>query len=1351
MKLSLSLVLCLLSVYSLHAQSLSLFNLDATTFPTLKAKFYAFDATGKLQRPLASDIILSENGKPRPIVSVTCPPPAAPDVLSSVLVIDISGSMHEGNGTTKRMNLAQAAASAWVNALPPGNECAVTSFDDKNYVNQDFTIDHPKLLSAINSLSPQGGTNYDNAFLAPKTGGLVLSKNAKYRKILVFLTDGQATGNEAAIIAEANRQNCIIFCVAVGMPAPDILKNIATKTGGKYFEHVTTSQEAQGIYAQILAIAQGNQPCEITWQSTDPCETGDVTVQAQWQAQTSTGKYTIAPTKKGSVKVIPTVISFGRRLPGTTNDTTITLRAANADMTVTGVSKTFGTADFTVVNTNFPLRIPQNTSATITLRFAPSDSSSQYASFSISTNTCPAFCSAYGGFPGVKMKIPTLQLTSPNGGEFFVVGSDTLITWQGVAPTDTVSLYYSTDNAATWNLLTSAATGLRYTWKNIPRPTSAQCLVKVVQTGGRVGQVIDWERAYGGSKVDIARSVDQTSDGGYLVAGYTASSDGDVNTFTGGDDYWILKLSSSGQIEKSYVYQGSKSDNAKCARQTFDGGYIVVGYSQSNDNNVPGNKGKTDYWIVKFRVDGGIEWKKTLGGKNEDYAESIQQTADSGYIVCGFTSSVDGDITENKGGFDYWVIKLSKTGVVEWQKTYGGEGDDQAFSIVQTTDGGYAIAGQTASLTGDVTGTKGSSDAWIVKLATDGTIEWQKSFGGSVADNTNSIEQTTDGGYIVAGNTSSNDGDVTGAKGANDYWVLKLTAQGNLDWQKTYGGSSIDIANSIQQTSDGGYVVAGQSSSNDGDITSPKGSSDFWIVKLTKTGAISWQKSLGGKGSDIANSIRQTFDGSYIIAGATSSNDGDVTGNQPGYSYWVVKLDTEGKPLQQDSSDAVFSIVAPQPLSKNIDMLQCLVGKDKDSVIQATVQNPGSYPFRVDKITFTGTNATEFSMLSGAPPFVVPPGGSQSIEIRFTPSTTGLRQAQMLIYTQADTLRQTIVGEGIAPKLGIINSIIDFGYVEVNTPKDTLQVVAIQNIGTAPLTITSTRHASPNDKDFTTLNGGGAFTLAVGEKRPVDVQFLPKDYGTTSGRLLFDYDGVGSPATVQLIGTGVNRDTARTTVSVQDITAHAGDKVVLTLKLQKKSGMELLGAPTTWKARLLYNASILYNEQSSSNCPGISDNCALDISGVYNPQTDELITIPCVATLGATDNSTIIIDDFTWTNSGIYTEVEKQNGSIRLSGVCEDGGVRLFIPAKNSTSLTTRPNPVQDQLQIHYGLREPLTITLELLNMTGQVVQTIMSTQVHPAGQFTVTSDIGLLGNGVYQLRMRTNKETLSTRVDIVK
>ncbi|MBL0323131.1 MAG: choice-of-anchor D domain-containing protein [Ignavibacteria bacterium] len=491
--------------------------------------------------------------------------------------------------------------------------------------------------------------------------------------------------------------------------------------------------------------------------------------------------------------------------------------------------------------------------------------------------------------------------------------------------------------------------------------------------------------------------------------------------------------------------------------------------------------------------------------------------------------------------------------------------------------------------------------------------------------------------------------------------------------------------------------------------------------------------------TDWVSGVAYSPDGSRI---ATASHDNTAR-------VWNIG----GAPPQEDVSDAVFSIVAPSPASQDVEMQQCLVGSDRDSLVSTFARNDGTYPYRVDSITIVGADASQFSLVSGIPPFTVQSSSSRAVEFRFSPTSIGTKTAQLIIFTQSDTLRQMIRGEGVAPSLVVLSDVIDFGALHVGVPKDTLHAITIKNVGNAPLSITATRHAGPNDVDFSTLAGGGSFTLAQGDTAKLDLRFLPSDAGRTSGRLLFEYNGVGSPATVQLFGEGTvnSLDTARTTVVAQDIFAQAGERVNLTLTLQKQTGMQLTGAPTKWYARIRYNSSILFVEQNSSECSGSADSCMLELTGTYNPASNELISVPCIATLGNTDNSSIIIDDFRWANSGIVTETLTQDGRIQINGICDDGGARLYISAKNSTSLTTRPNPTQNTMEIHYGLREPLTITLELLNMMGQVVQTFVSNKAEAAGGYVLTTDVSAIGNGAYQLRLITNKETLTTRVDVVK
>ena len=403
-------------------------------------------------------------------------------------------------------------------------------------------------------------------------------------------------------------------------------------------------------------------------------------------------------------------------------------------------------------------------------------------------------------------------------------------------------------------------------------------------------QTMQWQKCLGGSGGDYAHSIQQTTDGGYIIAGYTWSNDGDVSGNHGSTDYWIVKLDSLGALQWQKCLGGSEGDRAYSIQQTTDGGYIIAGYTQSNDGDVSGNHGWDDYWIVKLDSLGALQWQKCLGGSNSDYAQSIQQTTDAGYIIAGYTKSNDGDVSGFHGYIDYWIVKLDSLGTLQWQKCLGGSNDDKAYSIQQTMDVGYIIAGYTYSNDGDITGNHGSADYWIVKLDSLGVMQWQKCLGGSYYDMGRSIQQTTDAGYIVAGLAISNDGDVSGNHGAGDYWIVKLDSLGVLKWQKCLGGSDRDEALSIQQTSDTGYIIVGYSESNNGDVSGNHGYYDYWIVKIDSLGVMQCQKSLGGSNYEMGRSIQQTTDEGFIIAGRSESNDGDVSGNHGLSDYWIVKL-----------------------------------------------------------------------------------------------------------------------------------------------------------------------------------------------------------------------------------------------------------------------------------------------------------------------------------------------------------------------------------------------------------------------------------------------------------------------------
>lgn len=402
---------------------------------------------------------------------------------------------------------------------------------------------------------------------------------------------------------------------------------------------------------------------------------------------------------------------------------------------------------------------------------------------------------------------------------------------------------------------------------------------------------IAWQKCLGGTLVDYAYASQQTSDGGYIITGYVGSNDGDVSgNHSSSTDAWVVKLSSLGVIQWQRCLGGLSQDDGRSIKQTADGGYVLAGHTLSVDGDVSGNNGGQDIWIVKLSSLGVIEWQKCFGGNNSDNLAFISQTTDGGYIFTGFTASNNGDVSGNHGSGDVWVVKLSSLGVIQWQKCLGGSLIENYSFIQATSDGGYILCCESKSNDGNVSGNHGGKDAWVVKLSSLGVIEWQKSIGGFLDDSGRYIQQTTDGGYVLAGYTFSDNGDVSGNHGGNDVWAVKLSALGLIQWQKCIGGSGDEYGFAIDQTTDGGYVLTGYTMSNDGDVSGNHGGNDAWVVKLSAQGLIQWQKCLGGSGSEYGFAIDQTTDGGYILSGGTSSNDGDVSGNYGANDAWVVKL-----------------------------------------------------------------------------------------------------------------------------------------------------------------------------------------------------------------------------------------------------------------------------------------------------------------------------------------------------------------------------------------------------------------------------------------------------------------------------
>lgn len=362
---------------------------------------------------------------------------------------------------------------------------------------------------------------------------------------------------------------------------------------------------------------------------------------------------------------------------------------------------------------------------------------------------------------------------------------------------------------------------------------------------------ITFNKIYGGSENDWAYAVKQTSDGGYILAGSTHSYGAGI------EDVWLVKTDMNGNMVWDKTFGGSNVDVVASVQQTSDGGYILAGWTVSF-----GTGG--DAWLLKTDGDGNEVWNHTFGKENTpDLVMDVQQTRDGEYVLVGSTDL-------GGGIYDAWLIKTDEDGNKIWDYTFGENGNDQAKAVQQTSDGGYIIAGSFGSPV------NGYEDFWLIKTDENGIMAWDTTFGGSSGDIAYAVQQTIDGGYIIAGST------VSFGAGHADFWLVKTDENGNMLWDRTYGGSDQDYAYGMRQTSDGGYIIAGYT------FSFGAGHSDAWLIKTDVNGVALWDKTFGGSEWDYVYDIQQTSDGGYILVGSTGSfgaaND-DV---------WLVKTDADG-------------------------------------------------------------------------------------------------------------------------------------------------------------------------------------------------------------------------------------------------------------------------------------------------------------------------------------------------------------------------------------------------------------------------------------------------------------------------
>jgi len=525
---------------------------------------------------------------------------------------------------------------------------------------------------------------------------------------------------------------------------------------------------------------------------------------------------------------------------------------------------------------------------------------------------------------------------------------------------------------------------------------------------------IRWQKNYGGSGDDNIgdvtnyydapdHSIANTSDGGFVIVGNSSSIDGDAVSNYGLNDILLIRCDALGNKIWSKSFGGSGNEEITSVLQTHDGGFALCGFSSSNDVDISNNHGGYDVIIFKLDSLGNIIWQNSYGGSLDERAYSFTETNDGSFVVGAFSESSNGDVPSNKGGWDFWFLRIDTLGSVFSSVTYGGSGNDWANSIKRTDINsgyeGYILCGWTNSSNFDIANNFGLTDIWIVKTDSLGLLEWSQTYGGSMNDWGTCIISTGNG-YAVSGFSESSDGQITGAQGGLDAWILRIDSLGSLLWQKDIGGSQNDEAYEIFKTTDNGFIAAGATRSDNGAIVGNFGWFDYFLIKLDSAGNLGWTKTYGGSGVEWAVSTIPTSTGDFLVAGSTSSNDFNITTNYGGWDLWVMKLTTDynsisGRIYKDNNNNSLYDSgdfpLAGKLVSDTVTNQYAYT--DIDGAYSLQEIDTGTFVLETDSVLYHNlipasytVNFSGINLIDSAKDFVaVPVPGISDLRINITP------------------------------------------------------------------------------------------------------------------------------------------------------------------------------------------------------------------------------------------------------------------------------------------------------------------------------------------------------------------------------
>lgn len=899
-----------------NAQYFGIVDLDTNDYPIMKGRFYSIDENGQqILDHNPANFEIYENHEPRDVISVNCPE-YNPEVQTFGLLVDANNFI----------NLARHGSERFIQVLNmPLNEVGISFM---HITRGPRTVQEPtkikeEAIEGCKSIPKNTfGAKVSDFFFSIPYGGIeLISKREIQNRVLIYISDlNHATMNfdEEQLYEEIRDKNIRIYSVILGTKdVTGLFSRITENTNGLLFDDIQDSLDIKKVFEEIAYREQSIQ-CELSWESNTKCiNYRNLEIINNSSNLSSELDYQINHMQLVRLELNPYLIDFGQLIKDELKDTTIQIKAINADQIIKSITFEPENESFEVLN-KFPLSIDEGETADINIHYSTKDTIRHITNLVFNTDHCNPQLNILSGNKDIESNKSTLNLIYPNGGELFEANTQTEISWKSNLDLQNFSIEFSPDNGKDWQKIEDSFIGKNTTW-NVPNFNSDSCIIKISPSNKiDTSNTNLWSKTYGGSDFDVILSCSNTLDGGIIAIGKSHSNDYDLNKNTnfGAGDFLITKLNNLGTLEWSKTYGGSEKDMLKSVTSTRDGGFLVVGESESNDGELQfsKNKGKIDVSVLKLDNIGNIEWSNSFGGSNTDIVTSCIETINGDFLVIGYTASNDGDFKDNpkhSNGSYYrmFILKLTALGEKKWIKIYVGINHLFGRSIIASKDGNYLVLAEKSFIEENM---ELKQKIWVVKFNEEGEILDSLGFSGSKGAWARSFTVTKDGGLIVVGETMSDDLDFKGNNihGNDDIYAAKFDRNYKIEWIQTYGGSSYEERPSVIELNHGGFLIACMTNSNDFDLQNKnfKGGRDAWIFKVDNNGKIVWSELFGGQSDEILQSSLLHKNNECILVGSTFSKDGDLENqiNKGSSDSWIIGFDESI--LLSDTSDNIFSI-----------------------------------------------------------------------------------------------------------------------------------------------------------------------------------------------------------------------------------------------------------------------------------------------------------------------------------------------------------------------------------------------------------------------------------------------------------